>query len=109
MATGSVVLAFPAESRPWLEELYALWFSHAWDNIFSVREDAAVALGNVVRAYGDEALQRVLVKVRCGGSDVRVSCPPLPLPTRLPLTHTKHPSQHLHLHPLHVHETGRCP
>ncbi len=28
------------------QELYSLWFAHLWDNIFSVREDSAVALGN---------------------------------------------------------------
>ena len=29
-----------------LEELYTLWFAHLEDNIYSVREDSAVALGD---------------------------------------------------------------
>ena len=50
-------------SRTKLEELYELWFSHLWDNIWSVREDSAVALGMVMRAYGDEAVARVVAKL----------------------------------------------
>lgn len=54
-------------SHPPLQELYALWFAHLWDNIYSVRQDSATALGNAVRAYGDEAVARILPKV--GWSD----------------------------------------
>jgi hypothetical protein len=43
-----------------LEELYALWFAHLWDNIWSVRETTAVALGEVLRVYGDEAWARLM-------------------------------------------------
>ena len=49
-----------------LDDLYSLWFAHLWDNIPSVREDTAIALGNVVRSYGQEALDRVLPKVVTG-------------------------------------------
>ncbi|KAI7841245.1 hypothetical protein COHA_005082 [Chlorella ohadii] len=64
LACGRCVTAFPEESREVLKELYSLWFAHLWDNIFSVREDSAVALGNAVRAYGDEAVQLILEQVR---------------------------------------------
>ncbi|DAZ92489.1 TPA: hypothetical protein N0F65_012719 [Lagenidium giganteum] len=60
LATSQVVLHFPEECKPVLEELYVLWFDHLSDEIWSVREDAAIALGNVVRAYGEDALTRVV-------------------------------------------------
>ncbi|EFN56492.1 expressed protein [Chlorella variabilis] len=64
LACGRCVTAFPEESREVLEELYSLWFAHLWDNIYSVREDSAVALGNAVRAYGEEAVARIVERVR---------------------------------------------
>lgn len=63
VACGRCVRAFPEESRQVLEQLYDLWFGHLWDNIASVREDSAVALGDAVRAYGEEAAARVCAKV----------------------------------------------
>ncbi len=59
LATGQCVLFFPDECRDVLEKLYKLWFAHLEDNVYSVREDSAVALGNAVRAYGVEARERV--------------------------------------------------
>ena len=64
LACGQAVRAFPEESRSILEELYALWFAHLWDNIYSVREDSAVALGDAARAYGEEAVARICKEVR---------------------------------------------
>lgn len=63
-ASGKCVMAFPEESRIVLDELYGLWFAHLWDNIASVREDSAIALGNVVRAYGNEAMDRIIPVLR---------------------------------------------
>ena len=63
LATGRCVLAFPEESRDILEKLYKLWFAHLEENIFSVREDSAVALANAARAYGDEAITRIKQKL----------------------------------------------
>jgi len=60
VATGRCVGAFKEESAAMLDELYNLWFAHLWDNIPSVREDAAIALGNVVRSYGQDAVERIL-------------------------------------------------
>lgn len=59
LATGQCVLFFPEACRDVLEKLYKLWFAHLEDNVYSVREDSAVALGNAVRAYGAEARERV--------------------------------------------------
>lgn len=59
VSTGKFVVGFAEESRPYLDELYSLWFDHLSDEIWSIREDAAIALGNVIRAYGAKALDRV--------------------------------------------------
>eukprot|EP00899_Mesostigma_viride_P016795 jgi/Mesvir1/25116/Mv21577-RA.2 len=64
VACGQCVVAFPEESRVILDELYELWFAHLWDNIWSVRENSAVALGNAIRAYNGEALDKILPKLR---------------------------------------------
>ncbi|OWZ05671.1 hypothetical protein PHMEG_00022195 [Phytophthora megakarya] len=60
LASAQLVLGFPEECRPFLDELYHLWIDHLSDDIWSVREDAAIALGNVIRAYGQDALDRVV-------------------------------------------------
>ena len=62
-ACGQCVMAFPEPSRALLEELYSLWLAHLADNIASVREDSAVALGNAIRAYGDEGKQKILPEI----------------------------------------------
>ena len=41
------MLAYPSEMEPLLEELLALMLAHLGDNIPSVRENSAVALGKV--------------------------------------------------------------
>lgn len=64
LACGRCVLAFPKESREILDKLYELWFSHLSDNIFSVREDSAVALGDAARAYGDEAIEKIVGEIQ---------------------------------------------
>ena len=52
VACGNFVLCFPEESRSTLPALYPLFFNNLQDNIPSVRQGAALALSNVVRAYG---------------------------------------------------------
>ncbi len=64
LAAGSCALAFPAECTPFLPDLYRLWMASLDDNIYSVREDAAVALGDAVRAYKQEALHKLLPWLR---------------------------------------------
>ena len=59
------VLSHPAETRPVLEkELWALWQAHLWDNIPSVRRNTSIAIGNALRSYGQEALDRIAPVVR---------------------------------------------
>ena len=60
VASALFVVGFPEESRFQLDTLYVLWIEHLSDNVWSVREDAAIALGNVIRAYGNEALVKVV-------------------------------------------------
>jgi hypothetical protein len=45
LCTASFV-QYPHVCTVVLQDLYTLWFAHLWDNIFSVREDSAVALGD---------------------------------------------------------------
>lgn len=63
LATAQLVVGFPSDCRPFLDDLYPLWIAHLADEIWSVREDAAIALGHVVRAYGLEAQARVVAVV----------------------------------------------
>lgn len=46
-ACGRCALAYPDAMRPLLPELTGLWLAHIGDNIPSVREDSAIALGKV--------------------------------------------------------------
>ena len=49
IALGDFVSQFPDESVNDLDDLYKLWFEHLSDNIPSVREDSALALGKILR------------------------------------------------------------
>jgi hypothetical protein len=66
LASADFVSSFPvrvksdADWAPAVEELWVLWTDHLADNIWSVREDSAVALGRVMRALGNSAQDRVL-------------------------------------------------
>ena len=63
-AYAKAALAFPEECRADVEDIYPLWFSLLDDNVFSVREDAAAALCDVIQAYGQPALDKVLPVLR---------------------------------------------
>lgn len=63
LAAAQMVLGFPDECLPFLDELYHLWFDHLSDEVWSVREDAAIALGNAIRAYGQAAIERIAAVV----------------------------------------------
>lgn len=72
-----------------LQELYSLWFAHLWDNIYSVREDSAVALGNAgaLGRVGSAAALVVLCTRTCllQRAPGFVVCPASgPVHTRLP-------------------------
>ena len=71
-AYAKAALAFPEECQADVEEIYPLWFSLLDDNIFSVREDAAAALCDVILAYGQPALDKILPVLRY--STKGVSC-----------------------------------
>jgi len=60
IASGKFVCGFPVESESRLEELFQLWYSHLSDNIWSVREDSAVSLGHVMKAYPGIAKNKIL-------------------------------------------------
>jgi hypothetical protein len=47
-----------------LPELFSLWSDHVWDNIPTVREDTAAALGRAVGAYGDEGAAFVVAVLK---------------------------------------------
>ncbi|KAL4237616.1 hypothetical protein ACF0H5_002330 [Mactra antiquata] len=70
VACGNFVVCFPDESRSSLPALYPLFFNNLQDNIPSVRQGAALALCNVVKAYGEECFEEILKKVKEGLSDV---------------------------------------
>ncbi|ETW09496.1 hypothetical protein H310_00065 [Aphanomyces invadans] len=58
-ASSQVVLSFPVECRDSLPALMKWWTVHLSDDVWSVREDAAVALGSLLRAYPtDEVLRK---------------------------------------------------
>ncbi|CAM9405621.1 unnamed protein product [Chrysoparadoxa australica] len=58
VASGRFAAAYPAQCQSSLERLYERWFVHLCEPIWSVREDSAIALGLVCKAYGDEAVTR---------------------------------------------------
>ena len=57
-ACGRCVAACPEETRLVLPELYPLWEAHLWDNIPTVRANAAAALGACCVAYTEDAPAR---------------------------------------------------
>lgn len=59
LASGNFVLCFPHESKVAMDSLYPMFYRNLSDSIPSVRQGAASALCNVVRAYGEDALQNV--------------------------------------------------
>jgi len=70
VAAGSFVRCFPEESRSSLPVLMPLFWTNLGDPISSVRQGAAIALANTVRAYGTAVLTNVVVKVEEGLSDL---------------------------------------
>ncbi|KAH6926961.1 hypothetical protein HPB50_024298 [Hyalomma asiaticum] len=66
LACGNFMLCYPEESKASLKTVYPLFFNNLQDCIPSVRQGAAAALANVVRAYGQEAFQVVKAKIAEG-------------------------------------------
>lgn len=61
---GRVVGALPECSKPYLPDLWPLWIAHTDDNIPSVREDAAIALGDAALGLHQDALSIILPHLR---------------------------------------------
>lgn len=59
-ACGHFAVAYPEAVRGLLPQLWPLWLEALCENVPAARETAAVAVGNAVRAFGDDALQAVL-------------------------------------------------
>jgi hypothetical protein len=75
--TAALVAIFPEESKPLLPELYKLWLSHLWDNVPSVRANAAAAIGKVTAVLGADAESRAKEWLRCdcrGSTGLRGHC-----------------------------------
>lgn len=70
VAAGSFVRCFPEESRSSLGVLMPLFWTNLGDPISSVRQGAAIALANTVRAYGNTVLTDVETKVKEGLADL---------------------------------------
>lgn len=66
VACGNFVMCFPEESRSSLSALYPLFYTNLQDSIPSVRQGAALALANALRAYGDECFNELVQKVKDG-------------------------------------------
>ncbi|XP_042227117.1 uncharacterized protein LOC121869653 [Homarus americanus] len=66
VACGNFILCFPEEAQGTMEELYPLFFTNLQDNIPSVRQGAAIAIANIVRAYGKDVLPMIIEKMKEG-------------------------------------------
>ncbi|XP_045581052.1 uncharacterized protein [Procambarus clarkii] len=66
VACGNFILCFPEESQGTMADLYPLFFNNLQDNITSVRQGAAIAIANVVRAYGKDVLPMIIEKMQEG-------------------------------------------
>ncbi|GIX77823.1 uncharacterized protein CEXT_208401 [Caerostris extrusa] len=71
LACGNFVLCFPNESKAVLDKLYPLFFTNLKDGIPSVRQGAAGALANVVKAYGLEAYLNIKPQIIAGLKGVK--------------------------------------
>eukprot|EP00730_Choanoeca_flexa_P013976 TRINITY_DN5932_c0_g1_i1.p1 TRINITY_DN5932_c0_g1~~TRINITY_DN5932_c0_g1_i1.p1 ORF type:complete len:673 (+),score=171.76 TRINITY_DN5932_c0_g1_i1:2-2020(+) len=63
IASGRFLGAFVDESRPLLPKFLDLFFHHVGDNIWSVRENAAVALGNVAKSFDEKVVDQIFAKL----------------------------------------------
>ncbi|RUS87848.1 hypothetical protein EGW08_004381 [Elysia chlorotica] len=71
IACGHFVLCFPEESRSSLPALYPLFFNNLQDNIPSVRQGAAVAISNIVKAYDAAEHEIVFAKIKEGFEKIK--------------------------------------
>lgn len=60
LACGTFCLAYPKECEAELPTLFSRWTEQLTDQIWSVRQDAAVALGDAIEAYGGSMFDKVM-------------------------------------------------
>nr|XP_039248911.1 uncharacterized protein LOC120326658 [Styela clava] len=70
VACGNFILNFAEEARNVKDELYQLFLTNMRDPISSVRQGAAVAVANYVKAYGDDALEKVIEEIKEGLKEI---------------------------------------
>ena len=63
-AFAKAVLAFPDEMKPKLPEIWPMWLALLDDNVWSVRQKAALDICDLVQAYGDEVVGDVKALLR---------------------------------------------
>lgn len=63
-AFAKAALAFPEELKPRLPEIWPLWLALLDDNVWSVRQHAAMNIADLVKAYGSEISKDVLILLR---------------------------------------------
>lgn len=61
-AIGNIILSFPEEIRPKLDQLYKILFDHIADSIWCIRENVSISIGNLVEVYGSESLDTVKIR-----------------------------------------------
>jgi len=71
VAAGSFVKCFPDQSRHDFQILFDLFFANLTDPISSVRQGAAIALANSVKAFGVEAFKKIEEKIKQGFTDLK--------------------------------------
>eukprot|EP01129_Flabellula_baltica_P017535 TRINITY_DN9740_c0_g1_i1.p1 TRINITY_DN9740_c0_g1~~TRINITY_DN9740_c0_g1_i1.p1 ORF type:complete len:653 (+),score=131.19 TRINITY_DN9740_c0_g1_i1:64-1959(+) len=63
VASADFIANFPDRARDQLMVFEELWFEHMGDNIWSVRENSAVAVGKSLVTYGEEIEEYILSKL----------------------------------------------
>ncbi|XP_012562698.2 uncharacterized protein LOC100213644 [Hydra vulgaris] len=66
VACGNFALSFPQECAQLIDTIYPLFFTNLGDPIPTVRQGAAVALKNVVKAFGEKSADLVFKKLNEG-------------------------------------------
>jgi hypothetical protein len=71
LAAGNFFLNYPTESRHQLEPMYPLFLENLEFPIAIVRQGAAAALANIVRAYGNEIIPKTFEVIVEGLSSIQ--------------------------------------
>lgn len=66
LASGSFFVNFPSQCQGLLESVFPLFFENLQFPISIVRQGAAAALANIIRAYGTAVLPMIMEKIIAG-------------------------------------------